>query len=223
MLPLGYKFKLLSGYEFSKKVLFKDYVEHFYKQKKTATGTERYIAKLMLNSLYGIFGRRLDTLTPVIVKNEDIDTLVVAVKIYFTIHITDTHALLLIDADRSLDIRKKINCVLEQHINTFRLGVKSNVAIAAAITAYARTYMMTFKLDYDCYYSDTDSIFTPVDISKVAPHLVGTELGQLKDELSGGVIDDAYFLGIKQYGYTDTNSDEQAPSTKGEGIINKSV
>ncbi len=202
MLPLGYKFKLLSGYEFSKKVIFDKYVEHFYGLKKHAIGTERYIAKLMLNSLYGIFGRRLDTLTPVIVKNSEIDAVATTVKIYSVMNVTDTHSLLLIEFNKSFESRKKLNCVLETEINVFRLGVKSNVAIAAAITAYARIHMMTFKLDYDCYYSDTDSIFTPVDITSVAPHLVGPELGQLKDELSGGVIDEAFFLGIKQYGYT---------------------
>jgi hypothetical protein len=32
---------------------------------------------------------------------------------------------------------------------------------------------------------------------------VGKDLGQLKDELNGGIIKKAYFLGIKKYGYID--------------------
>jgi len=31
--------------------------------------------------------------------------------------------------------------------------------------------------------------------------LIGKELGLMKDELDGKVIKEAYFLGIKQYGY----------------------
>lgn len=75
---------------------------------------------------------------------------------------------------------------------------KANVAIAAAITSYARIHMMDLKLSTDTLYSDTDSIFTshPVD-----SRLIGPELGQLKDELNGSTIDKALFLGIKQYGY----------------------
>lgn len=36
-----------------------------------------------------------------------------------------------------------------------------NVAIASAVTAYARIFMSIFKnnLDYNLYYTDTDSIF----------------------------------------------------------------
>ena len=150
--------------KFSKKVLFDKYVEHFFNLKRYATGPERAIAKLMLNSLYGIFGRRLDNLTPVIVTEEDMDILVATVKIYSTIRISDTHSLLLIDADKSSNILSKINCKLETDLDTFKLGVKSNVAIAAAITAYARIHMMPIKLLFDCYYSDTDSTYTPVDI-----------------------------------------------------------
>jgi hypothetical protein len=34
---------------------------------------------------------------------------------------------------------------------------------------------------------------------------VGKELGEMKDELEGMFIDEAYILGIKQYGYTFKN------------------
>ena len=46
------------------------------------------------------------------------------------------------------------------------------------------------------YYSDTDSIF----IDKPLPsEFVGNELGQMKDELNGGIILEGYVFGIKQY------------------------
>jgi len=35
----------------------------------------------------------------------------------------------------------------------------------------------------------------------IDPQLLGPELGQYKDELNGQVINEAYFLGPKKYGY----------------------
>lgn len=72
----------------------------------------------------------------------------------------------------------------------------SNVAIASAITAGARTYMSYFKNmeDFTLYYSDTDSIY----IDGLLPQkYVGKELGLFKSE---GVFDEAVFLSPKVYG-----------------------
>ena len=57
----------------------------------------------------------------------------------------------------------------------FYLGV----AIASAITSYARIGMIPFKLDDGVCYTDTDSIFTttPIDNS-----LIGPELGKMEDD-----------------------------------------
>jgi hypothetical protein len=54
------------------------------------------------------------------------------------------------------------------------------------------------SLGINIYYSDTDSLFTD---KPIPPHLIGKDLGLLKDELNGLVINKAFFLGIKQYGY----------------------
>lgn len=77
--------------------------------------------------------------------------------------------------------------------------VKSNVAIAAAVTSYARIEMMKLKmlllkLGIKLYYTDTDSFFVDKELPD---YLIGKELGQLKDKLNGGIIKKAYFLGIK--------------------------
>ena len=74
----------------------------------------------------------------------------------------------------------------------------SNVGIAAAVTSYARIHMIPFKLNTDVYYSDTDSVFIKGNLD---PNLIGKDLGLMKDELDGKSIKEAYFLGIKQYGY----------------------
>lgn len=54
--------------------------------------------------------------------------------------------------------------------------------------------MLLIKLGIKLYYTDTDSFFVDKELPE---YLIGKELGQLKDELNGGVIKKAYFLGIK--------------------------
>jgi hypothetical protein len=76
--------------------------------------------------------------------------------------------------------------------------IKSNVAIAAAVTSYARIHMIPFKIDPNTLYTDTDSIFT---LKPIDPRLLGDGLGLMKDEMNGLVIKEALFLGPKQYGY----------------------
>jgi hypothetical protein len=87
--------------------------------------------------------------------------------------------------------------------------VKSPVGIAAAVTSYARIEMielkmLLIKLGIKLYYTDTDSIFVDKELPE---YLIGKDLGQLKDELNGGVIKKAYFLGIKKYGYINNNDE----------------
>ncbi len=43
--------------------------------------------------------------------------------------------------------------------NSFRT-IHNNVALASAITSYARIHMIPFKIDSYTKYTDTDSIFT---------------------------------------------------------------
>jgi DNA polymerase elongation subunit (family B) len=86
-----------------------------------------------------------------------------------------------------------------------------NVAIAAAITAYARIHMSQFKNNpnFILYYSDTDSIY----INKPLPSefISSTELGKLKLE---NVLTDAIFLAPKLY-YLETKDGEVIYKVKG--------
>ena len=82
-------------------------------------------------------------------------------------------------------------------------GIKANVAIASAVTSYARINMINLKMKliemgYTIYYSDTDSLFTDKPLPE---SFINNELGGLKDELKGQIISRAYFLGTKEYGY----------------------
>ncbi len=45
---------------------------------------------------------------------------------------------------------------------------------------------------------DTDSLITDKPLPQ---HLLGNDIGLMKDELNGGIITKGYFLGIKKYGY----------------------
>ena len=202
LIKYGYKFKLIRGYEFSKIDLFSDYVDHFYNLKKTSEGPLKFIAKMQLNQLYGIFGRKLELIETININNKDLIYYVTTRTIKSIIEINEEKSVLLLKNNIDKNIINKINVDLNINKKSLEYNINSNVSIASAITAYARIFMMPYKINYDCYYSDTDSIF----ISEPLPNeLVGVELGQFKNELSkksiNNKIQEAYFLGIKQYGY----------------------
>lgn len=199
MLPLGYKFKLGAAYEFSQEVLFKDYIDHFYSIKKLATGPRRFIAKLMLNNLYGVFGRALTGLKPMIVEQGDLMPFLNAFRSRAVASINEKYSMIITDESAHTENLLKTDAGVISTELKKGIPTKSNGAIAAAITSYARIHMIDLKLNNDVIYSYTDSIFTshPID-----PKFIGSDIGLLKDEMNGLVIDKAYFLGIKQYGYT---------------------
>jgi hypothetical protein len=64
-----------------------------------------------------------------------------------------------------------------------------HISTADAVTAYARIHMLPYKLLDGTAYTDTDSIFIE---GSLPSHLVGKELGMMKDELDGSVITEAY-------------------------------
>lgn len=157
----------------------------------------------MLNSLYGLFGRSHTTIKPYYVSADNYVAALGYNEILAEININSKLSLLLVEAGKISDISLALGG--ETGITTspvpgeFNLPTKSNAAIAAAVTAYARMHMTPLLLNDSVLYSDTDSIFTT---EPIPDSLLGSGVGQLKDELAGLVIDEAYFLGPKQYGYT---------------------
>ena len=195
---LGYKITLIKGYEFSQANLFTNYVHSFYEIKKHSTGVERDMAKLQLNNLYGYFGRKQINILTENIKNENINLYLLTRIIKGISPVNDEYSTILTYTNFNYEMLDKLNNELHSEIKGFQTLIKSNVALAAAVTSYSRIHMIPFKTHPDTLYTDTDSIFTTkaIDLS-----LIGLELGEMKDELKGKVIHEAYFLGPKKYGY----------------------
>jgi DNA polymerase type B, organellar and viral len=141
----GYKFEILWGYTFEKANIFKDYVDTIYnlRLKYPKSDPMNLILKLLLNALYGRFG--LDDNYGIIIitekdniyKYEDVKD-IIDIGSHFII--------------KYKDYLDKIDSLLnENEIHNV------NIAIASAVTAYARIHMSQFKNNpnFNLYYSDT--------------------------------------------------------------------
>ena len=184
-----------------------------YQIKQNSAGPERWISKLLLNSLYGLFGRNKSTLQSITIDKSLLQKYIVAYVVKSIIKVSDSKFTLLVVGNINYDIVRELNFRFVTDIKSYDRQVKSNVAIASAVTSYARVYMLKYKLSDSVYYTDTDSIFTS---EKLDSSLIGPELGMVKDEITvndgsiplmNGPIKEAYFLGIKQYGYWYLNSE----------------
>lgn len=152
---------------FDHEKLFQKYVEDLYKKRKdnknNYLGT---VCKLLLNSLYGKFAQKIERENILIHPNS-----------------TDYERYDLILVDELNDIWKYQTFVELPYILP---------AISAYVTAYGQIKLFNFLYNYECYYCDTDSIFTTEKLP------VSDNLGDLKlvDE-----IKEAVFLAPKIYSY----------------------
>lgn len=211
VIPHGYTVKLINGIEFSRGKIFTDYVNHFYEIKKNSSGSERFLAKMQLNQLYGYFGRTQELIVTINVNSKELQELLVTRIVDKIIEIDDEIFVVLMAGNLNHDLVKTISNELDlTEFKQIERSVKSHVGIAAAVTSYAQIEMIKYKtmLGYECYYSDTDSVFLDKPLTEC---MIGNEIGEMKNELeSMGAkhIDKAYFLGNKKYGYvyTDKNN-----------------
>jgi hypothetical protein len=118
------------------------------------------------------------------------------------------------------ELINELNSKFELNLKSNFKNVKTNVAIASAVTSYARIHMIPYKLLSGTVYTDTDSIFTT---DTLPDHLIGTDLGLMKDELDGNIIQEAYFLGIKQYGYKYLNNNQIIEKSTFAGVPKNSL
>jgi hypothetical protein len=157
----GYTYKILKGYEFKKGNIFKEFVNTMYKlrQEYTKDHPINLIAKLMMNSLYGKFGMKdqLSIVEIFEIKNEQDKIAFKQLVDLWGNCIQDWVSLeshLVVIRDKKQDLRND-----PEDSNYSYGGTDINIAIASAITAYARSYMTFFKNNpnFQLYYSDTDS------------------------------------------------------------------
>jgi len=201
----GYKFEILWGYKFQRKNIFKDYVNTLYnlRLQYPKSNPLNYIAKLLMNSLYGRFGM-MDSFP-------NIEIMDVSDFIKFEEGFSD-------DIMDFIELDNKIMVIHRSHqidVNTLLNGHKENhnvsIAIASAITAYARIHMSQFKnnSDFNLFYSDTDSAY----FDKPLPdHLIDSKtLGKMKLEY---IINKAIFLAPKVY-YLETEDGKVIYKVKG--------
>jgi DNA polymerase type B, organellar and viral len=182
----GYKFEVLEGYIFESTNLFENYIDDLFQIKLDSTkGTPMYtISKLLMNSLYGKFGIHQELPNYQVLSNETLSKLGLNTSFTEELALDGGYKLVNIDGDVT--------------------NPQSNVAIASAITAYARIHMSQyFNLpEQPCFYTDTDSLFTT---NPLPENLVGKDLGQLALESK---FTKFITLGPKFYGGITTEGQE---------------
>ena len=209
-ITLGYKFEILRGYLFKPRVIFKEFTDYLYSYRLEFTKDNplNYIAKLLMNSLYGRFG----------MNDKFTESKIIARKDYLKFEdeynqfITDVFE---IDNDYILvqTMHDDLNTLLDNGSETHNV----NIAVSSAISSYSRIHVAQFKNNpqYKLYYSDTDSIY----INKPLPEefISSTELGKMKLE---HICTKAVFLAPKVYSLITVDGEE---ITKVKGITNEGL
>jgi DNA polymerase type B, organellar and viral len=167
------------------------------------------VAKLLLNSLYGRFGMDDSFINTKIIPKED--------YLEFEGKIKDGIIDVLELKDSYLVQYKDPDVEFETLLDNGREVHNVNIAIAAAVTAYARIHMSKWENKNNntlprLYYTDTDSLYFdgPIHSQGTDGFISNTELGKLKLE---GVYDKALFLAPKVYALK--NQDEEIIKIKG--------
>ena len=190
-IKLGYKFKILWGYTFDKENIFKEYVQTMYNFRLQYPKSDplNYLAKLLLNSLYGRFGMDYKMENHSFVNKEELTDLIQNKFIELSNPIQIEDNLFLVSF---LDLKKYENLDID-YFHEYNISV----SIASAISSYARIHMSQFKNNkkYKLFYSDTDSIYINKKLSKL--FVSSTELGKLKLE---NIFTESTFLAPKVYG-----------------------
>jgi len=172
----GYKFNILRGYTFNKGYIFPDYVDTLYKIKcNSEPGTAMYtVSKLLLNSLYGRLG-----MSP-LVENHSIIESSKSNDVLLNEDYTITNVVDLQNGKELISYFNK-NAIKALQSDEGTSNKNISIAIASAVTAYARIKMSHIKMDKNIkiYYSDTDSFV--VD-KKLNGGLVSEKLGDFKLE-----------------------------------------
>jgi hypothetical protein len=198
----GYTFEIFKGYEFNKADIFSKYINKMFNLRLQYPKGDamNLTAKLLLNSLYGKFGMKIEN-TMVEIFNLNTEAGKLALKNLLDTAPNSVKDFIEFDSNKYLFVKDTIAGILNE--DSYH-GSDVNIAIASTITAGARIFMSAFKNNplYNLYYSDTDSIVIDKTLN---PRLVGAALGLLKLEY---VISRAVFLAPKVYGFITQEGDE---------------
>ena len=197
----GYTFEIIKGYEFDKANIFSDYVNKMYnlRMQYEKGSPMNLIAKLLMNSLYGKFGMKLDS-TEIDMYDSSTEWGMERLHDHIKLYAETIQDYIKIDNHFLIVRNTRLSYKYDEELDMYH-GLDVNIAIASAITAGARIHMSYFKNnpDFNLYYSDTDSAV----IDKELPaYMVGSVLGQMKLE---HIIGKAVFLAPKVYGLVDVN------------------
>ena len=208
-IKLGYNFEILWGYTFEKGYIFKDFISTLYNMRLNydKSNPMNYIAKIIMNSLYGRFGMDDQFTITQIVAKDDYDNF-------------EKHNLKFINDVLPLTDSYMVNTTVDHtktDLDSQNETHNINIAIASAVTSYARIVMSQFKNNpkIKLFYTDTDSIYTnlnPEQMNELVPGIVNEkELGKLKLET---VSTKAIFISPKCY-YLSTEDNQQIFKIKG--------
>ena len=203
----GYTIKVLKGYHFDKlDNIFDNYVKHFYRKKLEAKDSiERDVAKRLLNHLLGRFGLHIYKPCTNLVDQNQFNELSQSKNIDSFVNIGDMY-LVTYDNTVSKDICDSFNVDYKNTvINNIKMSQETedtfkdvSIALASAVTSYARIFMAKVKLEVlnrggKLYYTDTDSLVTDIPLPV---KLVGDQIGQFKLQYT---IVRGYFISSKTY------------------------
>ena len=160
---LGYEITPIKGFLFEPtKDYFKNFVDLFFDLKQNGKGSQKKVAKIILNSCYGKFGQQFEQkkIIKKIFKNQtEVDEF--CMKKFKTI---DTESLeeLHVKISKGMDFKERF--IVSFVENSTMIKPFMNVGIASYTTAHSRIdlhkkYMEFDKKGYDVYYSDTDCIW----------------------------------------------------------------
>jgi hypothetical protein len=178
----GYKFEILEGFLFEKSYIFTEYINLLYKIKCNTDSSDSmyYIAKLLMNALYGRFGLNPEARECVIVSHEESEKILAEERNVLTVPLLSGKVLVSYDQK-------------DEDINISEISIP----ISSAIAAYSRIEMSKYirKYDKNLYYIDTDGI--KVDCELENSEIDSKELGKMKYEFT---FKEAVFPGLKVYG-----------------------
>lgn len=207
-ITLGYKFTAMKGISYEPKRLFSEFVHDLYgyRIKSGKNSPLGITVKLLMNSLYGRFGMKLESSISGLIneakfldlcKTHILNKVVQINKLYLVHYKNVPNESLAYESFERGSITHEDIKALEKNQMQSSISTQASVGIASAVTAYARIKMHKYKLlcsEDSLYYTDTDSLFTT---KKIPPQYISeTEIGMLKLE---GEVRKAIFVSPKSY------------------------